>query len=230
MVVTYPDRLVSATPYYIAAGVFIAVGAGGAAWVASGGTFPFEKHLAAIRDSAPQPKSFPVPNADVKTDRLPASAPEPQALEPGPISQFIETVNLYPSSLSWNGSPAPVESTTGKRPPPSRLLLDDAQIISLKSRLRLTLRQQKYWPRLEKTMRAAMNQLYDYQKRGRAAGEAFDMNSPAVQNFIATSKEFLALLRDDQKEQIKSLAHVAGVESLFAELSSPAAESAKRSN
>jgi hypothetical protein len=105
-------------------------------------------------------------------------------------------------------------------PPPHRsgrpdAMFNDAQIATIKQRLRLTPDQEHMWPAVE----AALRNL-SYPKGTRKPGvdvtrvAAIDPHSAEVQNLSSAAVPLVMSFSDDQRRELRVLAHVAGLEDL----------------
>lgn len=181
--------------------------------------------LPAIQTSAQAPApSFAL--ASVETNYVPAPAlrasrvaPEIPAAQPAPMA-------LAPTKAEV-AAPAPVIHEKPKRaaaplPPPEHktAILDESQVASIKTRLRLTEEQMQYWPSVEaalldivrKHARSVRN------KSTYAAAPKIDVNSPEVQSLVWAAMPLLMRLREDQKKEVRQLARVLGLESVAAQI------------
>lgn len=147
-----------------------------------------------------QPTTPPLQaNADAKGDRL--AAPPPKIDEPASLA--LETARqtlLTPPVDRWIGKPPP--------PKPTTVLLDDKQIASIKQRLRLTSAQEKYWPPVERALKELVLMLHDQRRQ---PVEALDPENETVKRLLAAAGPFLKQLRADQRNEIQSLARMAGL-------------------
>jgi hypothetical protein len=80
---------------------------------------------------------------------------------------------------------------------------NDAQIASLKDRLKLTREQERYWPAVERALR-----LVAYRKT-RAGASAIDPDS--VQDLALAARELAKYLNETQKREVQLLAHLVGL-------------------
>jgi hypothetical protein len=99
------------------------------------------------------------------------------------------------------GKPHPAKSTNS--------VFNDAQIASIKARLRLTPEQERYWPVVEAALRNIT-----YGKDGSHKGKlaTVDPNSPAVQQLKTAAMPLLVSFSDEQKNQVRLLARLMGLE------------------
>lgn len=106
----------------------------------------------------------------------------------------------------------------GSRP---GFLLNDAQIASIKSRLHLTPDQETMWPAVEAALRnIAYAKAQAARRRGDDRGAdvaALDPDSAAVQGLKSAAVPLIMSFSDEQKNEVRSLAHVMGLDKLAAE-------------
>jgi hypothetical protein len=190
---------------YIAMGLLLLGTAGTAAVFLIG--LPWLEPANAVSDTKGDPgKSDPEPvplrsNAEIKGDRLAVRTPDPDPTAEAPLrpSMTLDTAKQFMS--------VPLTSVPKNTPSkPTNALLDDQQIAAIKARLKLTPSQQKYWPPVEQALREVVTVAYN----GRGPASTVDPQHDSVKRLMAAVGPFLDQLRADQKEQIKSLMHVAG--------------------
>jgi hypothetical protein len=93
-------------------------------------------------------------------------------------------------------------------------MLNDTQIASIKQRLHLTPDQEQMWPAVEAALR---NVAY---ARARAVpvstvqAAAVDPNSAEVQGLKSAAVPLIMSFNDEQKEEVRNLAHVMGLDQL----------------
>jgi hypothetical protein len=100
-------------------------------------------------------------------------------------------------------------------------LLNDAQIASIKSRLHLTPDQERMWPAVEAALRnIAYAKAQVAHRRGDDRGAdlaALDPDGAAVQGLKSAAVPLIMSFSDEQKNEVRSLAHVMGLDKLAAE-------------
>jgi hypothetical protein len=100
-------------------------------------------------------------------------------------------------------------------------VLDDALIASIKERLRLTPNQERMWLAVETALRyVAYAKARDaYQRGARASMEvaSLDPNSAEVQRLKSAAFPLIMSFNDEQKREMRSLAHVMGLDKLASE-------------
>lgn len=146
------------------------------------------------------------------TSALPAS---PSALAP---------ISLVPPGLG-RPDPTPVApskpkaATAKPQPPKSYAVLSDAQIAGIKDRLRLTSDQESYWPAVESALRAVARRIQVARLSNPNAGGSnvpIDPDSQEVQQLKSAAMPLLFQLREDQKDEVRRLARVIGLEKVAA--------------
>jgi hypothetical protein len=141
-----------------------------------------------------------VPQAPVQT----ASA-EPMPNSPSPVTELPKPMQQVVAVKSH------VASRAANR---SGYMLDDTQIASVKQRLHLTADQERMWPAVEVALRnIAFARARDARQRGAKPG-AIDPNSAEVQDLKSAAIPLLMSFSDQQKDEVRSLVHVMGVDQL----------------
>ncbi|NVO13445.1 MAG: hypothetical protein HXX10_05350 [Rhodoplanes sp.] len=127
-----------------------------------------------------------------------ASAPAATADPPsGPVTAYAPVPPRWPDG-------APPEPGRGR---PASTLLNEAQIASIKGRLKLTAEQEKLWPPVETALRAVVwRRGNDKRNSGTAA-----LDTRSVEQLKAVAAPLMAKLRDDQKREIRTISHVMGI-------------------
>jgi hypothetical protein len=123
---------------------------------------------------------------------------------PTPVAKPVQPVIAIKPHLA----PAP---RAANRP---GYMLDDAQIVSIKQRLHLTPDQERMWPAVEVALRnIAFARARDAHPRGAQPG-TIDPNSTEVQDLKSAAIPLLMSFSDQQKDEVRSLVHVMGVDQL----------------
>lgn len=146
--------------------------------------------------------------ADTTRDE-PALAPAAGALAFAPA--FAPPMQQVESAPQVTPSPKPERPKAAAAP--SNAILDDAQIASIKRRLRLTSQQAQYWPAVEIALRdLARQQAMEARKRhSHKQPPPLDVNSAEVQRLIQAAMPLLQQLREDQKREVRTLVRVLGL-------------------
>lgn len=182
-----------------------------------------------VPQAKPKPKPRPSANR-VVANRFPAGwqntidsnlmAPQAMAFaaEPNPShtsSQSPAQTAGY-QLASVDPAPAPMpKRVERKAKPKNQVLFNDAQLVSIKARLRLTPDQEQYWPAVEEALRAISWRLATRQDsrrpvRGHQA-QMIDPGSPEVARLKSAAFPLIMSMRADQKEQVRQLAHTMGL-------------------
>jgi hypothetical protein len=94
--------------------------------------------------------------------------------------------------------------------PVSTNVFNDAQIASIKARLRLTADQQRYWPAVETALRGITYSKDSSRKSSKLA--AVDPNSPAIQQLKSAAMPLIMSFSEQQKDEVRQLARLMGLE------------------
>jgi hypothetical protein len=170
---------------------------------------------AAIATSPEPSQRIPTSNALAKADRLFPTRPQfalvaldlrtlPTAFDkPGPYAGATGTIG---SALRAPEKPKATLSRSGA-------LLDESQIASIKDRLKLTAAQAEHWPAVEAALIDLMKQQAREPRRN-GAPPRIDVGSAEVQRLVWAATPLLMLLSEDQKQEVRTLARVIGLESV----------------
>jgi hypothetical protein len=142
-----------------------------------------------------------------------ASAPASAgaAVEPSPtpapvVAAPVAAVPAKPA-LAGVAKPHPAAAHLASRP---GYLLDDAQIASIKHRLHLTPDQEQMWPAVESALRhIAFAKAHQTHRHG-----GLDPNSAEVQDLKSAAIPLLMSFSSEQKDEVRNLAHVMGLDQL----------------
>jgi hypothetical protein len=103
--------------------------------------------------------------------------------------------------------------TAPARPKPDNHILNDAQIASIKARLKLTPDQQRYWPGVEAALRGIA---YKINKSGGKLA-AVDADSAEVQQLKSAAIPLIMMFSEQQKNEVRQLVQVMGLQKLAAQ-------------
>jgi hypothetical protein len=191
----------------------------------------------ATAEMVPAKAIAPVANRDSKHDKLEVALSPSVAVEPAPAARLSEPLRqAYASSNPTDteaenavaaAMPAvtsalpPAKPKVASRPqvPPQKpyALLSDAQIAGIKERLHLTSDQESYWPGIESALRAVARKIHvARQTNPNANASAIDPDSEEVQQLKSAAMPLLFQLRDDQKEEVRRLARIIGLDKVAA--------------
>jgi hypothetical protein len=121
---------------------------------------------------------------------------------------------MAPAALS-PGTPPKAKAVAKPQPQPQKnyALLSDVQIAGIKDRLKLSASQESYWPPVESALRAVARKIHaGRQANPTASGMPIDPESAEVQQLKSAAMPLLFQLREDQKNEVRSLARVIGLE------------------
>src|SRR5262249_50323066 len=99
------------------------------------------------------------------------------------------------------------------KPKPDNHILNDAQIASIKARLRLTPDQQRYWPGVEAALRGIA---YKVNKSGGKLA-SIDADGPEVQQLKSAAIPLIMMFTEQQKNEVRQLVQVMGLQQLAAQ-------------
>ena len=195
------------------------------------------------RDSVPAARlemaspvvKVPASNKESKKDRLAVAALALAAFEPPqqtaalsePLRQAYASAE--PSDIEAPKiaapaamAPAPPKPKAANKPPPQKsyALLSDMQIASIKQRLRLSSDQEYYWPAVERALRAVARKIHATRKAepNVAGAPPIDPDAAEVQQLKSAAMPLLFQLREDQKEEVRTLARMIGLEKVAAQI------------
>lgn len=143
-------------------------------------------------DPAP---AYPVSSETTASISAPASA---QPL----VAVSTQSASSLPARLA-----AAVPVRSARR---SNAVLNESQIASIKRRLNLTPDQERYWPAVEAELRKM-----EYQRDPKAQGTrtaSIDMSKVNVQGLKTAGLPLVMSFNDDQRQELRSLAHLLGLE------------------
>jgi hypothetical protein len=177
-----------------------------------------DKLVAAV----PAPAAEPVQTAAVPSEPLRSEPVRNEPVRNEPVrSEPLRQAFAAPSPAEIQGlkvaSPAPPKP---KAKPPAQkpyALLSDAQIASIKERLKLSSAQESYWPPVENALRAVARKIHATRHANPGGtGEIIDPEAEEVQQLKSAAMPLLFQLREDQKREVRSLARLIGLEKVAA--------------
>jgi hypothetical protein len=163
----------------------------------------------------------PVSNKESKKDRLAVAAMALASFEPSQTASLSAPLRqAYASSTPADimapktAAPLPKPKLAVKpSPQKSYALLSDVQIAGIKERLRLSAAQESYWPAVENALRAVARKIHATRKADPgAAGTPIDPDAEEVQQLKSAAMPLLFQLREDQKQEVRTLARIIGLE------------------
>jgi hypothetical protein len=138
------------------------------------------------------------------------------SLDSPPVAAAAETPARSAPRAVTKLPAAPTRPLAASRP---GYILDDAQIASIKQRLHLTPDQESMWPAVEAALR---NMAYKRSQQAAARGatrnaQAAAVDAEAVQGLKSAAVPLIMSFNAEQKEEVRSLAHVMGLDQLAAQ-------------
>jgi hypothetical protein len=129
-----------------------------------------------------------------------------------------------PRAAAIAATPAPLAPPKPKlvsKPAPQKsyALLSDVQIAGIKERLKLSPDQESYWPAVESALRAVARKIHATRKADPGAtGAPIDPDAEEVQQLKSAAMPLLFQLREDQKQEVRTLARIIGLEKVAAQI------------
>jgi hypothetical protein len=172
---------------------------------------------------------------------IPVPAPQPAATAPVRVAAAEDAETAANPGEAVRGAVAPPQAKAAIKPiaaMPARseskpaamaeavrhnragFLLNDAQIASIKNRLHLTPEQEQMWPAVEAALR---NIAYAKRRPHGHGGDGADVASldpysPEVQGLKSAAVPLIMSFSDQQRSQVRSLAHVMGLDQLASQI------------
>jgi len=182
---------------------------------------PLTMHAAAFGTVQPLGSDEPLRQAYASSSAadLDAAAAVTSALPAS--TSALAPISLVPRGLSSpDSTPAsPPKPKVAVRPQLQKAysLLSDAQIAGIKERLRLSSNQEYYWPAVETALRAVVRRIQAARlSNPNASNMPIDPDSDEVQQLKSAAMPLLFQLREDQKDEVRKLARVIGLEKVAA--------------
>jgi hypothetical protein len=156
--------------------------------------------------AAATPSDFPLPKtADSKASDTKAGETKVASLEP--------MVPAEAPTGALHDAPAKPKVVAKPQPQKTYTLLSDVQIAGIRDRLKLSSSQEYYWPSVESALRNVVRKI-SANKLSNPNGPnvQIDPNCDEVQQLKSAAMPLLFQLRDDQKEEVRKLARIIGLE------------------
>jgi hypothetical protein len=149
-----------------------------------------------------------------------AAQPEPQvAVPPAAPQPRANTAMKSPPAVQRRSELKSLTESAVRHANRPGFVLNDAQIASIKGRLHLTPDQERMWPSVEAALRSiAYAKARDASRRDAAAVVAsLDPDSAEVQDLKSAAVPLILSFNDEQKNEVRNLAHVMGLDRLASE-------------
>ena len=188
------------------------------------------------RDSVPAARAdmvspvliSPVANRESKRDKLAVATLTLASLDPAQTAGLAESLrqayaSTAPAGIGMPGIVAPAAAAPKLAAKPATqktyALLSDVQIAGIKERLRLSSSQEYYWPAVETALRAVARKIHaTRQTDPHAPGTPIDPDAAEVQQLKSAAMPLLFQLREDQKQEVRTLARLIGLEKVAAQI------------
>jgi hypothetical protein len=193
--------------------------------------FPEDQDASAASDSAPTNPTNAAGIMVLGNPRLALLSPAPM------VPQVVQQAAMQTAALEETAALPSSEMASPRRPAPATVqarqpvapahhraerpgfMLNDSQIASIKERLRLTPDQERMWPGVEAALRnIAYAKARDAHKHGAPASAAelasLSPESAEVQDLKSAAVPLIMSFNDEQKNEVRSLAHVMGLDQL----------------
>ena len=131
----------------------------------------------------------------------------------------VEAAKLVMAPATPVAPQVPAKPKAASKPAPQKsyALLSDVQIAGIKDRLRLSASQEPYWPAVETALRAVARKIHAKREaEPNASGMPVDPDSEEVQLLKSAAMPLLFQLREDQKDEVRRLARIIGLEKVAA--------------
>jgi hypothetical protein len=177
-------------------------------------------------------------SATANSSSVEVSRARPSPVRSGPPPQLVTaSLELPTEALAYADdpparadSPSPVPAKRAVQAPhpaassgpasPSNAVLNNAQLASIRERLKLTSYQSQLWPPVESALRDITWQGHSKAASNAASGGhggSIDPNSPSVQRLKSAAFPLIMSLSDDQKQEVRTLVRLMGLENLAAQ-------------
>jgi hypothetical protein len=175
----------------------------------------------------------PVSNRAGKKDKLAVAALATASFEPPQTATLSEPLRqafasstpgdiAAPKVVIPQAAPlVPPKPKIANKPAPQKsyALLSDVQIAGIKERLRLSSAQEYYWPPVESALRAVARKIHaSRQADPSAVGMPIDPEAEEVQQLKSAAMPLLFQLREDQKQEVRTLARIIGLEKVASQI------------
>jgi hypothetical protein len=162
----------------------------------------------ALASAAVEPMQSPVltePLRQAFAAATPADFPMPNGRAEAPAADAPAATETIPA--------AKPKVLAKPQPQKTYSLLSDGQIAGIKDRLRLSSSQEYYWPSVESALRNVARKIQANKlSNPQVQGVQIDPDCQEVQQLKSAAMPLLFQLRDDQKEEVRKLARIIGLE------------------
>jgi hypothetical protein len=150
-------------------------------------------------------------------DSHPTGLPQGALAYADPRVQAMATETPSTAPAAAETAPTP-ERRPAPRPAQSNDLFNDAQLASIKHRLRLTPDQEYYWPQVAAALRAISYRVGRTEAGSKNRLATIDPNSAEVQRLKSAAIPLIMTMREDQKREVRALARLMGLEAVASQI------------
>jgi hypothetical protein len=188
--------------------------------------------------ASPLINNSPVANRESKQDKLTVTRLALASFDPQQTASLSEPLrqayaSAAPDDIQMPKLAAPMAEPQAQVAPPkpkavaakpalqkAYTLLSDEQIAGIKERLRLSSDQESYWPAVETALRAVARKIHASRRGDQRPGGVppIDPDAAEVQQLKSAAMPLLFQLREDQKQEVRSLARLIGLEKVAAQI------------
>ena len=166
-----------------------------------------EQQTLSILAFNPDPLGVPGPRAWASRQALEPASGHPDPAPAGAARAAGERTGSITAGPAARPAPAP----RAKHQPAT--LFNNAQIASIKERLNLSGDQERYWPSVE----SALRYIGWRHSRERPGAQPPTLDPDDVERLKSAAMPLIMSLREDQKREVRMLAHVMGLEKIAAQ-------------
>jgi hypothetical protein len=139
---------------------------------------------------------------------------DPTPIYPAGVDSTASVPDEHPRPTAQSAAPAPAKPVVAAKPTQrSNAVLNESQLSSIKRRLNLTREQERYWPAVEAELRKL-----EYKKDAKSPQgtrtAAVDTTKVNMEGLKSAGFPLIMSFNDDQRQELKSLAHLLGLESV----------------
>jgi hypothetical protein len=187
--------------------------------------------------ASPLINNSPVANRESKQDKIAVARLALASFDPQQTASLSEPLrqayaSAAPDDIQMPKLTAPTAEPQAEVAPPkpkaaakpalqkAYTLLSDEQIAGIKERLRLSSDQESYWPAVETALRAVARKIHASRRGDQRPGGVppIDPDAAEVQQLKSAAMPLLFQLREDQKQEVRSLARLIGLEKVAAQI------------
>ena len=172
----------------------------------------------ALAGATSTPANLVPASAPVATAAAPAVEPLPKAkpaVHAASAPAAAAAASAQPKLALASATTKPAVAAAPK-PRRSNAVLNESQLVSIKKRLNLTPDQERYWPAVEAELRKMeYTKTADNKSTQGTRAASIDISKVDVQGLKSAGFPLVMSFSDDQRRELRSLAHLLGLESVM---------------